>query len=284
MNTKKYLVLVLFMCAVLAGGLLLFSWSAKGQILATSDSENTEINDNRLKNKVELNDDKKQLQASGTPVLNKEQLKVDAQNRIQEIKDAKEEYKNKVEAAREEMKQKVEVAKEALKTKLQGIKDLNKRMIVERIDGSLNKLNEKLLDHYSDILDKLEKVLNRINEKVKTDSAKGLDTTTVYMTITAATEKIKLARTAIEVQAGKTYPVKITTESKLKVDVGAVRQTLHDDLVKVRDAVKAAREAVHKVAVALGQLHGIKPTPTASPSTTATPTVSPTATPTPSSI
>ena len=55
-------------------------------------------------------------------------------------------------------------------------------------------------------------------------------------------------------KAGKTYSFTVTTEDKLRSDVGAARQALHADLVAVREIVKAARDAVKSAAVALGQV------------------------------
>ncbi len=62
------------------------------------------------------------------------------------------------------------------------------------------------------------------------------------------------ARAAIEAQAGKTYSISVTTEQKLKEAAEAARKALHDDLNKVKEAVKAAHEAVRKAAVALAQI------------------------------
>jgi len=73
----------------------------------------------------------------------------------------------------------------------------------------------------------------------------------------------------------------------LKADVGSARQALHADLVKVRELVQKAREAVHKVAIILAQIHGVgnnsTSTATTTPTSTATTTPTSTATTTPTS-
>ena len=74
----------------------------------------------------------------------------------------------------------------------------------------------------------------------------------------------------METQSGKTYTIKVTTETALKSDVGKTRQALGADLAKVRDLVKSAQSAVKDAAVALAQVV-IKPKPSPSVSPEASP-------------
>ena len=138
-----------------------------------------------------------------------------------------------------------------------------------------------MLDHYSNILDQLGNILNRISDRAGKDKDKGMDITTVTNAVNNSTVAIKTARDAIVVQTGKTYPITVTTEDKLKTDVGAARKLLHDDLVKVRNLVIAVRDAVHSATSALAQLHKIV-LPSVSVSLSVSPSVSVTPTPTPS--
>jgi hypothetical protein len=69
-----------------------------------------------------------------------------------------------------------------------------------------------------------------------------------------ASTTISSARAAIAVQAAKVYTLNVTTEANLKTDVGKTRQALHSDLVKLRDVVFSARDAVHNAAQELGKV------------------------------
>ena len=94
--------------------------------------------------------------------------------------------------------------------------------------------------------------MERIGSRADKAEANGRDVSSVRTLITEATGAINAARQAIQEQSGKTYIIAVNTEEFLKTDVGRTRQALHTDLVKVRQVVFAARDAVRKAAVALG--------------------------------
>ncbi|MEK7574449.1 MAG: hypothetical protein AAB514_02900 [Patescibacteria group bacterium] len=166
----------------------------------------------------------------------------------------KEEFKNKVEAKREEVKSKIETRKVELKERLVKIKDERKKQVVERVYNQVNELNKRRLDHFSAVLEKLEKVLERISGRAAKAEANGVDIAAVKTAITEATSAISASRTAITNQAGKVYALVIDAENTLKIDVGKIRQALHDDLAGVQETVKTAREAVRKAATILAQI------------------------------
>ena len=183
----------------------------------------------------------------------------------------KEEFKNKVEAKREEIKSKIEAKRTELKTRLAKIKDERKKQIVEKVYNQINELNKRRLDHFSAVLEKLEKVLDRISNRAAKAEINGRDISAVKIVITEATNSIAAARTAIQNQAGKVYAPVISAESALKTDVGKIRQALHGDLVSVQETVKIGREAVRKAATALAQIPKVDELEVAT-STTATTT------------
>ncbi|MBI2048810.1 MAG: hypothetical protein HYT30_02680, partial [Parcubacteria group bacterium] len=96
-----------------------------------------------------------------------------------------------------------------------------------------------------------------IGSRMEKAEANGRDVSAVKTAIAAAKTAIASARAAIEVQSKKTYDVAISTEDKLRPDVGKAREALRNDLVKVRETVFAARDAVHKAATTLGQVQGV---------------------------
>ena len=166
----------------------------------------------------------------------------------------KAEFKNKVETARTELKTRIETKKQELKTKLAKIKDERKKQVVEKIDGQLDELSKRRLNHFSQVLEQIEKVLDKISGRSAKAKDNGRDVSTIETVITEAEKVIAASREAVKTQAGKTYIITITTETALRQDVSKARQALHADLVKVEDTVKAAREAVRKAATTLAQI------------------------------
>jgi DNA repair exonuclease SbcCD ATPase subunit len=181
-----------------------------------------------------------------------QQNREEIQRQIEQIRA---EYRKQIQEKREEMKAKIEALKEQLRTKLRERISERKRAIVERIYDRINALNERMTDHYMDVLDHLEKVLERIESRTAKAELNGRDVSKVKEAIEKAHEAIEKARKAVKAQAEKVYqPPEITTEEKLKLDVGKLRQQLHDDLKAVEKLVKDARDAVRQAAVALAQI------------------------------
>jgi len=181
------------------------------------------------------------------------------------------EFRNQVQSKREEMKTKIDALKEKLRERLRERISERKRAIVERIYERINALNERMTDHYMDVLDRLEKVLERIESRTAKAKLNGRDVRRVEEAIQKAHEAIEKAREAVKAQAEKVYqPPQITTEANLKLDVGKLRQQLHDDLKAVEKLVKDARDAVRQAAVALAQIPRVDEleVPTATETTT----------------
>ncbi len=171
-----------------------------------------------------------------------------------EIQERREAFKRDFEDRREALRQELEKKREELKTRLQKIADEQKKSAVQKIDAALDALNERRLRHYSAVLEQIEKVLERIDKRIEQAESRGLDVVSVKAAEEAAKTAIAKSREAIKAQAAKTYKATITTEGKLKADVGSARKALHTDLKTVEATVKAAREAVKKAATTLAQI------------------------------
>ncbi|MBI4085895.1 MAG: hypothetical protein HY433_01465 [Candidatus Liptonbacteria bacterium] len=206
---------------------------------------------------------------------NIQDMRQNARERRAELKtqmqEKREEFKKTIEAKREELKNEIEARKEALKIRLKAIKDERKKLAVERIDDGLGKMNARMTAHFTDVLDKLADVLGRIVSRTDKAADGGLDVSAVRTAVTEAESAIASARSAVAAQAGKAYSITVTTEDTLRADVGGARKALHDDLKKVQDAVKAAREKVRKAATTLAQIPGVdQPAPTSTSAGTST--------------
>ncbi len=199
---------------------------------------------------------------------------------IVQIKQKRDEMKAQIQTKADELKKLILEKRDDLKAiiaaqranlveKLKQIKDENKRKISESIYDKISALNNRLSDHFLAVLNQLEKVLNNIGSRADKAEGAGHDVSVVRTAIADAQKAIDLSREAVKIQAGKTYPIVIssstlsvsnsssTLSTKLKVDVGKARQMLHTDLVAVRATVFAARDAVHKAAQALAQIQGV---------------------------
>ncbi|OGY61200.1 MAG: hypothetical protein A3F99_02860 [Candidatus Colwellbacteria bacterium RIFCSPLOWO2_12_FULL_43_11] len=181
-------------------------------------------------------------------------LETDRERVRSEIMEMRDDFKTRMDAEKAELQGEIQDKREALRAQLQKVKDERRREVVERIDVRLDELNARMLDHFSNVLDRLEDVLERIASRADKAEGRGLDVSTVRTAITDALSSITSARSAVQVQAGNTCIVTVTTENNLRVDIGKARKCLHDNLTVVREAVKAAKEAVRKAATTLAQI------------------------------
>lgn len=175
----------------------------------------------------------------------KTQIRELKQEYSERLKQTREEFQNKIQAIKEELKTKLEDAKNKLQVKLEKIKDRKKADSVQKINDQLQKLNERWTDHFTDVLGHLSDVLMKISTRTDKLSASGINVVSVVNAMNTASSTIASARTAVATQAAKVYTITITTDKNLKTDVGKSRQALHSDLVKLRDVVFGARNAVH---------------------------------------
>ena len=183
-------------------------------------------------------------------------------NIIQERINNKEEFarerientKQLMQERRENIREKIEEKRQIIKERLEKVEDERKQRIAEHLYDQINNLNERMSNTFSFILDKIEAVLSRIETRSEKAAENGADVSTVEAAITEAINAISASRAAIEAQSQKVYVFEVNSEETLRLDVGSIRQSLHNDLVEVRRTIVAAREAVRKAAVALARI------------------------------
>lgn len=147
-----------------------------------------------------------------------------------ERKEAKMELKDDKKERRETLKEDIKLKRTEFKEKLAKIKDQKKQKIVEKLDTRFNEVNAKRTAQMTTNLDKMTKILDKLFDR-------GVNVATPSNSIQTALE-------AVQAQAAKTYVISISTEDKLKLDVGKVRSQLELDLKSVNELVIAARKAV----------------------------------------
>ena len=169
-----------------------------------------------------------------------------------ELEVKREEAKERIEAAREETKTRVKAAREELKKRLGEIKDERKKEKAKRLDEQMNRLNERWTTHFTNVLNRLDDILGKIQVRADKAASLGKGVSAVRTAIDAAKSVIVGARTAVEAQAKKDYTIIFTSEDELHAAFKAAKDQLHKDLKALRDgAIRSSRDAVHNAARAL---------------------------------
>ncbi|MEW6616838.1 MAG: hypothetical protein AB1333_00190 [Patescibacteria group bacterium] len=171
-----------------------------------------------------------------------------------QIETQREEFKKQVEEKREELKKQIETKKVEFEARVAQLKDEKKKEVMTRIGQNLNEANKRALENFSNIVERLEKVLLNINSRADKASAAGKDVSGIKSAVGEANTAIVAARVAIQEQMGKVYAITINTEETLKNDASAARDTLKNDLEKVKVAVQKIKETLQKAALSLAQI------------------------------
>lgn len=191
----------------------------------------------------------------------REGVRKEAETKREELREVaktlSKEARDEMKKAREAVKAKVEANRKELQVKLKTIKDERKRGIVETLADKFDKLNAGRVLHFGEVLDKLVAVLGRISARAAKAKTVGKDVAPVEAAVAAAQKVIDDARAAVKAQAEKVYKVVVTEETKLKDDLGKVRDAYQADVRAAEAKVKDAREAVHAAARTLAGVPGI---------------------------
>lgn len=166
---------------------------------------------------------------------------------LQRIRDAQ----PTIEARREEMTAKREELKAQYRVQLEE----RRRLIVERIQTNLTAINERRTAHFVRILERLKQILERIVSRSDKLKEEGEDVSTVENAVQTAQSAINEALSEVTAQEQKTYQIVISDEEAVRAEAGKTASGLQTDLKAVRDAVFAAREAVHDALLALIAVH-----------------------------
>lgn len=166
-------------------------------------------------------------------------------------------FKATMDAKKAEAKKIIDANRVKLQEKLKNIKDEAKKTAVQTVDKRFEEINASRLNHFSNVMDQLDKVLQNVGSRMAKVETAGKDVIAVKADITAAQAAIAAARAAIVAQSAKTYPLAINQEKTLRTDVGKTRQALGSDLKAVQDKVQAAHNAIKKAATDLAKIQGV---------------------------
>ena len=187
----------------------------------------------------------------------------------------REEAKTLMESKRVEAKIRVEANREKAEKRLTEIKDKAKQQMAERLAKQFEKQNSTWTDHFMKVLDRLDAISLKIQDRATTAAGNGKDISTATAAIAAAQTAIASARTAVIAQAAKTYVLDPSTivpttttatttpggQEELMQGVRASFKNLHNllfrDLFVLRDGpLTDARKAVQNALQALSKILG----------------------------
>jgi hypothetical protein len=131
---------------------------------------------------------------------------------------------------------------EQFKLKIQEFKDQNKTQVMEKLTADINNLNKKLVNRLLDRLDRLEKILGKIESRANKKASLGADMTAVNDQISSLKEDINALRNQLNDQLTKTYSPQITEEENLKSDIGKLYQELREDQKKFHNELISIRK------------------------------------------
>lgn len=227
-----------------------------------------EVRENIKKEREEFRGEVKNIRATSTLSADEKKNKIEEEwkKKQSDLDKIREERNKKIGEIRTNTQKTILEKREALKTDLKKINDQRKVYVVENTDKKLEKINDNRTDHLLNVLNQLEKTLAKVNVRISVAEAKGIDISATKNAALDASKAIVVARTAVETQAAKVYKMTITTETKLKVDVGSTIQKLQNDLKQLRITVQTAHDAVRKAAVALAKAMGLEDKPKSSSS------------------
>lgn len=141
--------------------------------------------------------------------------------------------------AKEEAMAIARTKKEEFKTRIQTLKDQKKKILIEKIDRKLAKINQKQTTKFSEVLVRLQGFLDKIKQSA-TDAK-------VLSDIASAQTAIDTAKTALDIQTSKNYTIEIADETTLKINAGTVVSQLRQDLTAVHKLIVEAKQAVQKL-------------------------------------
>jgi len=187
----------------------------------------------------------------------KEESKGVIEEMVKNIQENRDQFKVEFQANKEDAKAKIAEIKAKFQEGLNNIKDEVKKTSTEKIVNTIQELNVKMTNNFSDKIDQIETVLVSIESRISKADNNGLDTVAVKTEVEKSKIAIDAARTAISTQAGKVYEVNITDEATLKTEMTTLRNTFSKDIKAVSALIKSAHEAVRNTATVLAKIPNV---------------------------
>jgi|GEM_PF-4334217 len=154
-----------------------------------------------------------------------------------------------IQKRRADSKKVVQEQVDKFQSQIKNIKNEAKAAAMQKINAAIIKINSDRVDHYLDLIGKIELVLDRVQERVIQADREGQPTGRSQELILSARAAIVSARSAIMSQSGMIYNLEATGEENLRKEAQTVRGIMFSDLTKVHNSVKEARDIVVQIIV-----------------------------------
>lgn len=155
------------------------------------------------------------------------------------MSDLKQEKRNVVSNVREQTKEQIQALRDQFNKRLQTIKDTKKKNLTQNIDAKILAANKKHTDRFSEVLEKLQKLLDEISQD-------KVDAKTILL-VKDAQAKIDLAKASVASQTAKVYTIEITTELNLRKNVGSTISQFRNHLMQTHKLVIDAKKSVQNL-------------------------------------
>ncbi|OGG93147.1 hypothetical protein A2609_02600 [Candidatus Kaiserbacteria bacterium RIFOXYD1_FULL_47_14] len=189
--------------------------------------------------------------------------------------------RERIKAVREEVQTRITAQRQKVEQRMSEIKDKVKQVQAEKISKQFENLNSNWTDHFMNLLDRYDAIVQKIQDRATIATENGKDITTVTTAIQTAKTAIANARTAVTVQVGKSYtptvadtatPTQESTIKELRLSFQNLHSFLFNDLFALRDGpMKSAREAVQSALKSLGAIPGVDDDKSATTASTSSP-------------
>ncbi len=211
--------------------------------------------ENRQKAEAEIKDIRTEFQKQLKDTKeNKQELVQEKRVQIlQTIKEKRDSFKQEIEGKKDSIEQK----KADLKIEIAKIKDENKKVAVENITTSIQKVNENAVNRFTETITKMENTLISIESRTDKAAAENINVSTIRPLITQAETSISAARAAIAVQAGKVYTIQVTDQTNLKTTLGATRDQMKNDIKTTNESIKKSYDSLKNIINALKKIQKI---------------------------
>lgn len=143
----------------------------------------------------------------------------------------------------------MEERQERMREQLEAIPSEARRGAVERISASITAINNRMVDHYLEVVGQIEGVFLRLVQRLDQADSAGTPTGSARDFVIPARDAITAARSAVTAQSGVLYNLEAGDDGVLRIEMQNTRDTFKADLDKIRDSLKSARSAVAQIII-----------------------------------
>lgn len=181
---------------------------------------------------------------SGMTLEEYKKIKPVKPERISNLQDKIEAKRENIEEKIASMREKIASKEAALRLRLQSFKDQKKAEIAERVNTTLNRINQNRTNQMQKHLDKMSELLNRLEARINNGKPGIKDPAAARVAIASARDSISSASAAVSEQALKDYTIAVISEARIGRDAKTQRDKLHSDLLALRRMIIDAKQAV----------------------------------------